>query len=297
VSDALTSPAFGAACALGSAFMWALTSLLVRRLGATTSMMTVNAVRVGVSGLVLLALSFAGTARLEITAMSTTTFILIASSTVIAAGVGDSIFFECVRILGLGRAMTLASSYPLLAAGFAAMFLGETISLRASTGAVLTLAGLVLILGGRHEHGGRRGLRWRPVAAALFVAVLWALSAILMKPAMRDLSPLTAQGVRLPIVAAFLWATPWARAGVPSLRAAGRRVVVPLVVLSALTAVSSLMWVAGLKYSNVMVATVLSSTSPMFAIALGAAFLSERLTPGAVAGAALTVAGIVILKV
>ncbi len=297
MSDALTSPAFGAACALGSAFMWALTSLLVRRLGATTSMMTVNAVRVGVSGLVLLALSFAGTARLEITAMSTTTFILIASSTVIAAGVGDSIFFECVRILGLGRAMTLASSYPLLAAGFAAMFLGETISLRASTGAVLTLAGLVLILGGRHEHGGRRGLRWRPVAAALFVAVLWALSAILMKPAMRDLSPLTAQGVRLPIVAAFLWATPWARAGVPSLRAAGRRVVVPLVVLSALTAVSSLMWVAGLKYSNVMVATVLSSTSPMFAIALGAAFLSERLTPGAVAGAALTVAGIVILKV
>lgn len=297
MSDALTSPAFGAACALGSAFMWALTSLLVRRLGATTSMMTVNAVRVGVSGLFLLALSFAGTARLEITAMSMTTFILIASSTVIAAGVGDSIFFECVRILGLGRAMTLASSYPLLAAGFAAMFLGEPITLRAMTGAVMTLAGLVLILGGRPEPGDRRGIRWRPVAAALFVAVLWALSAILMKPAMRDLSPLTAQGVRLPIVAAFLWATPWARAGVPSLRAAGRRVVVPLVVLSALTAVSSLMWVAGLKYSNVMVATVLSSTSPMFAIALGAAFLSERLTPGAVAGAALTVAGIVILEV
>lgn len=277
--------------------MWALTSLLVRRLGATTSMMTVNAVRVGVSGLFLLALSFAGTARLEITAMSMTTFILIASSTVIAAGVGDSIFFECVRILGLGRAMTLASSYPLLAAGFAAMFLGETITLRAMSGAVMTLAGLVLILGGHHEHGDRRGIRWRPVAAALFVAVLWALSAILMKPAMRDLSPLTAQGVRLPIVAMFLWATPWARAGVPSLRAAGRRVVVPLVVLSALTAVSSLMWVAGLKYSNVMVATVLSSTSPMFAIALGAAFLGERLTPGAIAGAALTVAGIVILKV
>jgi drug/metabolite transporter (DMT)-like permease len=69
------------------------------------------------------------------------------------------------------------------------------------------------------------------------------------------------------------------------------------VVLSVLTAVSSLMWVAGLKYSNVMVATVLSSTSPMFAIALGAAFLSERLTPGAIAGAALTVAGIVVLKV
>jgi DME family drug/metabolite transporter len=292
----LTSPHFGAAYALGSAFMWALTSLLVRRLGAKTSMMTINAVRVGASGLVLLALAFAGTARAEIVAMSLATFVLIASSTVIAAGIGDSIFFECVRILGLGRAMTVASSYPLLAACFAAAALGESLTLRSSMGAVMTLAGLVLILGGRGEHGDPRRVRWHGVVGALGVAVLWALSAILMKPAMRDLSPLTAQGIRLPIVALFLWATPWARAGLPALREAGRSVVAPLIVLSALTAVSSLMWVAGLKYSNVMVATVLSSTSPMFALVLGALFLGERLTPHAVGGAVLTVAGIVVLK-
>ena len=297
MTDALVSPGFGAACALGSAFMWALTSLLVRRLGATWSMVTINAVRISASGLLLLALSFAGTARIEILAMSMTTFVLITSSTVLAAGIGDSIFFECVRILGLGRAMTLASSYPLLAAGFATAFLGETLTLRATAGAVMTLVGLVLILGVREAHGDPHGAQWRGVAGALFVAVLWALSAILMKPAMRDLSPLTAQGIRLPIVALFLWATPWARAGLPSLQAAGRRVVAPLIVLSALTAVSSLMWVAGLKYSDVIVATVLSSTSPMFALVLGALFLGERLTPFAVVGALLTVAGIVVLKV
>jgi len=297
VSDALTSPALGAAYALGSAFMWAVTSLLVRRLGATWSMMTINAVRVSASGLVLLVLSFAGTARAEIVAMSLTTFVLVASSTVIAAGIGDSIFFECVRILGLGRAMTLASSYPLLAAGFAAALLGEGITLRAAAGAVTTLLGLVFILGMRGEHGHPRRAQWRGVVGALFVAVLWALSAILMKPAMHDLSPLTAQGMRLPIVGLFLWSTPWARAGLPSLYAAGRSVVAPLVVLSALTAISSLMWIAGLKYSNVMVATVLSSTSPMFALVLGALFLGERLTPFAIAGALLTVLGIVILKI
>jgi len=297
MSDALSTPGFGAAYALGSAFMWALTSLLVRQLGVRWSMMTINAVRVSASGLLLLALSFAGTARAEIVAMSMTTFVLIASSTVIAAGIGDSIFFECVRILGLGRAMTLASSYPLLAAGFASVVLGESITLRAMTGAVLTLAGLVLILGVRAAHGGPRRAQWRGVVGALVVAILWALSAILMKPAMHDLSPLTAQGIRLPIVALFLWAMPWARAGLPSLRAGGRSVVAPLFVLSALTAVSSLMWVAGLKYSNVMVATVLSSTSPMFALVLGALFLGERLTSFAVVGALLTVVGIVVLKV
>ena len=297
MTDALPSPGFGAACALGSAFMWALTSLLVRRLGSTWSMVTINAVRISASGLLLLALSFAGTARVEILAMSMTTFVLIASSTVIAAGIGDSIFFECVRILGLGRAMTLASSYPLLAAGFATVFLGESLTLRSTAGAVTTLIGLVLILGVRGRHGDPHPPQWRGVAGALFVAVLWAMSAILMKPAMRDLSPLTAQGLRLPIVALFLWATPWARAGLPSLQAAGRSVVAPLIVLSALTAVSSLMWVAGLKYSDVIVATVLSSTSPMFALVLGALFLGERLTPFAIMGALLTIAGIVVLKV
>jgi drug/metabolite transporter, DME family len=297
VSDALTSPGVGAAYALGSAFMWALTSLLVRRLGATYSMMTINAVRVSASGLVLFGLSFAGTARAEITAMSATTFVLVASSTVIAAGIGDSIFFECVRVLGLGRAMTVASSYPLLAAAFAAVFLGEPITVRAVTGALVTLFGLVLILGVHKSRGEARRAPRSGVAAALLVAVLWALSAILMKPAMRDLSPLTAQGVRLPIVALFLWCTPWARTGLPALHRAGQTVVAPLVVLSALTAVSSLMWIAGLKYADVVVATVLSSTSPMFALVLGAMFLGERLTPTAVVGALLTVVGIVILKV
>jgi drug/metabolite transporter (DMT)-like permease len=135
------------------------------------------------------------------------------------------------------------------------------------------------------------------VALSFFVALTWAASAILMKPAMEELSPLTAQGVRLPIVAAFLWLMPWARAGLPALCREGRAMVWPMVVLSVLTAVSSLTWVAGLKYADVVVATVLSSTSPMFALVLGALFLGERLTATAIAGGLLTIAGIVVLKV
>jgi drug/metabolite transporter (DMT)-like permease len=71
----------------------------------------------------------------------------------------------------------------------------------------------------------------------------------------------------------------------------------PLVVLSALTVVSSMTWIAGLKYADVIVATVLSSTSPMFALGLGALFLGERLSVAAVLGALLTIAGIVVLDI
>ena len=295
--DALTGPAFGAACALASALSWAITSLLVRQLGNVCSMMTINAVRISLSGLVLLAISLGGTAREELAAMTAFTFLLVASSTVLAAGIGDSIFFECARVLGLGRAMTLAMIYPLMAAAFAAAFLGEPITLRSTAGAVTTLAGLGLIVTARSDAGGTHEGQRRAVLLSFVVALTWAASAIIMKPAMRDLSPLTAQGVRLPLVAAFLWLMPWSRAGLPRLLAAGRPVVAPLTVLTALTAISSMTWIAGLKYSDVVVATVLSSTSPMFALGLGAMFLGERLSPAAVLGALLTIAGIVVLDI
>jgi drug/metabolite transporter (DMT)-like permease len=56
------------------------------------------------------------------------------------------------------------------------------------------------------------------------------------------------------------------------------------------------MFVAGVKHAGVAVASVLSSTAPMFAIALAVVFLGERLTARALLGAAVTVAGIVVLQ-
>jgi drug/metabolite transporter (DMT)-like permease len=293
----LTGEAFGAACALAAAFCWALTSMLVRRLGAVSHMMTVNAVRITSCGLVLLGITLMGSARDEYAAMSATTLLMLVSSTVLAAGIGDSIFFECTRILGLGRAMTLAMTYPLMAAGFAAAFLDEPITVRSMAGTITTLVGLILIIGprtGTPETNRRQRLA---ILASFFVAITWAASAILMKPPMREMSPLAAQALRMPLVGAFLWLMPWSRAGLPGLYVAGRGIVAPMVMLTVLTGVSSMAWIAGIKYTDIVVATVLSSTSPLFALALGGMFLGERVTLGAALGAVLAIAGIVILKV
>ena len=260
-------------------------------------MMTINAVRISIAGVALLAISLAGSARTELAAMSVTALLAVVASTVLAAGIGDSIFFECTRILGLGRAMTVAMTYPLFAAAFAAIFLGEPITLRSTAGAVTTLVGLILIVSTRRTEAGANPRRRLAMLGAFVAGLTWAASAILMKPPMRELSPLTAQGIRLPLVAGFLWLMPWSRSGLPDLYRGGHGVVAPLVALTALTAASSMTWIAGLKYSDVAVATVLSSTSPMFAVALGAMFLGERLSPRAVAGVCLTIAGIAVLKV
>ena len=56
------------------------------------------------------------------------------------------------------------------------------------------------------------------------------------------------------------------------------------------------LFVAGVAYSGVAVATVLSSTAPIFALPLGFFFLGERVAPVAVAGTVLTIIGIAVLQ-
>ena len=89
---------------------------------------TINAVRSGIAG----ALLIAGVVLIDgpgvLVAMSTTTFLMLAVSIVAAIGIGDSVFFESTRAIGLGRAMTIATTYPIGAALMAAALYGERIT-------------------------------------------------------------------------------------------------------------------------------------------------------------------------
>lgn len=57
-----------------------------------------------------------------------------------------------------------------------------------------------------------------------------------------------------------------------------------------------MLFVAGLKHGGVTVATVLSSTAPLFALPLGVLFLGESAPRSAVLGTLVTVGGIALLQ-
>jgi drug/metabolite transporter (DMT)-like permease len=218
-------------------------------------------------------------------------------SVLTALGIGDTAFFESTKSLGLARAMTISTAgYPLVAGGLALWWFDERITLPLAVGSIVALGGLVLIVsegGGAvpdSTEGRRQGLRLAVVAA-----LAWAVSAALMKPPVREIDPLAIQAVRLPLSTLLLWATPWARGTARGLWAQRRVVGRRIAVLSALTALSAVTFLAGLKYAGVTMGTVLSSASPLFALPIG--FLAgERVTWRAATGAALTVAGIAILS-
>jgi drug/metabolite transporter (DMT)-like permease len=294
--ELLSGTTLGAVCALGSAFTWALIGLGVRSLAQSFNWVTINALRTSGGAVLLLAwaLLAVGTAPLADVSLLNLVFLIV--SAVVGYGIGDTIFFSSTRSLGLARATTVSMTYPLIAAVLATGFLGEPLTLRMAAGSLLTLGGVTLIVTVTGEDTGRDAHFWRGFGEATLAAVAWAITAILLKPPLQEIDVLTAQAIRMPVAGAVFWVTPWTRGAMRQLTGidqAGRWL---LVAISVLTAVTSVMFVAGLKFAGVAAGTVLSSTSPLFAIPLGLFFLRERLTPRAVLGSIITVLGIAVLQ-
>jgi drug/metabolite transporter (DMT)-like permease len=193
--------------------------------------------------------------------------------------------------------MTISMIYPLIASGLGIWILGERITAPVAAGTFVTLAGLALIVGERMPAGDAgAGETRRGLGLALLSAVLWGVSPVMMTPAIREVDPVSIQAVRLPLAAGILWVTPWARGAGARVRRDLRAVGPLLLVISVLTAMSAVTWVAALKYAGITVTTVLSSTSPLFAIPIGLLVFGERVSTRTVAGILLAVAGIVLLS-
>src|SRR5262245_24780507 len=221
--DLPAPPSAGALCALGSALTWAATSVLARTLHPTLSFVAINAIRSTVAGVLLLIWVIAVDGVGALSSMSATTFALLALSIAVAVGIGDNLFFESSRTVGLARAMTIAMTYPLITTALAALILGEVITGRVVLGALLTLAGILTIVAGRGRGAEPRPARyWHGVATAGVACVAWGVSPLLMKAPLSEMSPAAAQAVRFPVAAAVLWATPWARGAVGALMSGGR---------------------------------------------------------------------------
>ena len=286
---------FGALAALGSAVAWAVTSLLARSLMSELGSVGLNAIRSTIGGALLIAWVLATAGAGAFTAISASAWLLLGLSIVTAIALGDTVFFESTRAIGVGRAMTISTTYPLGAAVIAAAFLDEPVTVPIAVGSLVTMAGLVLIVAPWAERAPEERF-WFGVGAAAIASLAWAVSTVLVKPPLSEMGPVTAQAIRLPVASLVLWLTPWARSVPRAFVRSSRAVQIRIAILGAITSVSSVMFVAGVKHAGVAVASILSSTAPMFAIPFAVVFLGERITLRAFLGIVLTLAGIIVLQ-
>ncbi|NJN39535.1 MAG: EamA family transporter [Acaryochloridaceae cyanobacterium CSU_3_4] len=191
--------ALGEFAALSAAFLWALASAIYSQLGKTLSPLLLNLSK-GWVAVLLLCLTLAVQAE-PIPTIPITPFIELSLSGAIGIGIGDTLYFETLRRLGVRLTLLLGVLTPSITAVLALLLLHESLSGWAWLGMILTLAGIAWVIQERSNGSGSGGRSQTRHGLILgFVAVLvFAASALLSRDALATTSvtPLWSALIRL----------------------------------------------------------------------------------------------------
>lgn len=281
-----------------AALAWAATGLLVRSQGARLHAIVINAARCTIASVIFLA-AYPFSASSGPIPMAAWLFLGI--SLVTGLGIGDSLYFEALKRIGVARAMPISMGYPVLASMGAVVLLGETLGPLAVIGIPLTLGGVYLVAIPRGAAASalssevRGRAYWIGVGMAATAAVSWSCSTLALRPALELVDVPTAGAIRMPLVSVLLWITA-RRAHVLPHRA---QLDLPMLRGMALTGLTTIA-ATGLFLESVALAgagraAVLNATSPLFAVPFSVLFLGERGSWRLVAGTLSSVSGVVLL--
>jgi len=286
----------GILAGLGCGLNWAVTSLLVRTLLGRLTPVGIGAVRATGGGGLLIVLALAAGEGPAMLRAPLWVVLSLAAAIVLAMGIGDTLFFHSMEELGVTRALTLSLLNPLLTTLTGVVIYQEPLTILRLAALGLVIVGLVLIVSGKGEAStttgrpGRRGLQLVFVAAGC-----WALSATIVKPALREVPVLAGTALRIPMAGVVMWLSPWTRGTLDAVRKSTPSERWRLGTICLLNALGSILFTVAIRSGGVAIGNALASTSPLFAIPLEIFVLKRRPSTRTVAGAVLTVAGIACL--
>ena len=293
----MTELTLGILCGLGSAVTWAMISILAQALSGRFTPAGINALRSTLAGIMVLLVALAAGYGEEMVRIPLWAAVSLWLSTVIGYAGGDTVFFLGMQELGVTRAHTLSMIHPLLSTIAGVMLFGEPLSVSRAGGILLVLGGLLLIITTKSEGAAAAsGARRRGIHLVLVAAVSWSLGALLLKSPLQTVSVMAATGIRGPVGGLILWLTPWARGTWRTALGSRGGEMIRLAGICLLSAASSLLFTVGVKYGGVAIVTVLSTTSPLFTIPLEIVVLRRRPSRRTIAGAAVSVLGIILMS-
>jgi len=292
----------GELSALGSAVLWAVTSLIYKTQAGRVSATALNALRCLIAA-VFFALVVVVTGRTgSFAIVPTKTYGALTASVLVGIALGDTAYFRSMNLVGVSRALPISGSFPLFTLVFALLFLHEPLTMIAVIGACLVVGGVCLVamprgdtptakepVGANHRLG---------VAMAILAALCWAASASVLSWGMGDVDLLIANATRLTIASFILSLSAFRQGqglGIPGLGRRGLGLVAIAAVFG--SGFSGMLFLGGVQYAGAAVATTLSSTAPLFAAPLSRIFLGEQLTRQVALGTVLSFTGIVLIVI
>jgi len=281
--------------ALGSAAAWAVGSILFKRIGETVTPFGMTLSKGAVSSLLLGAVLFAtGYGDVPGGALG-----LLLVSGILGIAVGDTLFFAALQDLGPVGLIVFFMAGQILTALLAILFLGEVPRPGEWTGIGVVLAGIAMVLLTQISRDKTdRPTRMRGILLGFFSMLAMSLSLIIAKQALGSVSTMTATFIRM--VAGTLgmllfgmltgrvreWLNPFSDMNM-----------LGVFVISVCVVTFGGFWLSlvAIKHVEIAIANALGAAEPLFVIPLAVVFLKERVTLMEVAGAVLTMFGVILL--
>lgn len=287
--------------ALAAALGWAGTTVLARYISRDIPALWYNALRIAIAALAMLAVSPWTLGRVDLSSLSLLALSLLLISVLTGFAVGDTAFFESMRRIGVARAAPIAGCHPLVTASLAVAFLGEPVTVALILGVVVIGVGVWLITTDRAPvvpgRAGGSGIV-AGVVLALVAAVGWAVSTVLVRPALLEVDAMVASTIRLPFATVVLLLAAMRLGRIDSRRLHLKPGTSAWLILAGLlTVVSATLFLWSVELAGAARTAALSSVSPIFSATIAVLVLGEQLTPRLALGMGISLAGVLAIVV
>jgi DME family drug/metabolite transporter len=287
----------GEAYALVCAFFWALSSTMLKsqtHKGHITSLIALRTLPPMLAYWGLLV--FTGQIR-TLDQVPLRTWVCLSGSSVIGMVVGDLLYLQSMKLIGLSRAMPLSTTYIFFTILLAWALLDEGLTWFILGGAVLIAGGAYLLAFPRAvpqdvPSQATRRANTTGVLLALAAAVCWASSSVLLRIGVEGVPVIIANTIRLSVLVLVLLPVSFWVGNTRQVGQYGARSLA-ILFLSGLIGmgIGTFAFVSAVQLAGAARSSIISAASPLFAVPMSL-LLKERPSSRTWVGTALTVAGV-----
>jgi drug/metabolite transporter (DMT)-like permease len=287
----------GEVYALICAFLWALSSTMVKSQAHKLDVVLLGALRTMPALFIYWGLLFFLGQIDDLGQLSLRSWGFLLGSTVVGLFVGDQLYFHSMKRIGLARALPLSTIYPFFTLILATLFLGEALGWPVVLGAVLIVAGAYLLAFPRgadrlDRTRGQQRVELGGVAMALVAALCWSGSTVMMRVGLEDVGVVLANAVRLSALAVMLLGMALRQRSLVQVKDCGMQTL-GIVVLSGIvgTGLGSFTLLSAVKLAGAAKTSILTATAPLFAVPFSL-ILREKVSAWTLLGTVLTMLGV-----
>jgi len=288
----------GETLVLGSAFLWALATVLAKPMIGSIRPSTIVGMHAWVAVLVGLVLLIAFGRLGELTPIAPQQVLLLGMSGTFVV-LGDVFLVRSFTHLDPGKAFTVASGLFVLFTLLAGwLFIGDPVTQVTVAGAMAIIFGVYMTRGGAHD-GPTTAVPGSTLAATptvLLAGLMWAAGLIGFDLSLDNIDPIAGStiGYLFPALAYIVWALRGHRSEIMTLDTTNAKLLAASATFGGLALVG---YTVGIKYAHAGIVAMLESTAPIFAILLAVALFKERLTARTGTGVGFCALGIASLVI